>query len=94
MVGIYLTDVPYDQLRADFDQLSDGADPDLLDDLRDMPFGVYGHLVDKYDVQWFFRGEPRDAEIAAQAGLVELHGFGAVAPEEKERRDVRHPATT
>ena len=57
MVGIYLTDVPYDQLRAVFDKLSDGADPDLLDDLRDMPFGVYGHLVDEYGVQWFFRGD-------------------------------------
>jgi PhnB protein len=57
LVGIYLTDVPYDELRAVFDKLSDGADPDLLDDLRDLPFGVYGHLVDKYGVQWFFRGD-------------------------------------
>jgi PhnB protein len=60
MFGIYLTDAPYDELRAVFDRLSDGADPDLLDDLRDLPFGVYGHLVDKYGVQWFFRGQ-RDA---------------------------------
>jgi PhnB protein len=64
MVGIYLTDVPYDELRGVFDKLSVGADPDRLDDLRDMPFGVYGHLVDKYGVQWFFRGEPRAGSAA------------------------------
>ncbi len=57
LVGIYLTDGTYDELRAAFDKLAAGADPDLLDDLRDMPFGVYGHLVDRYGVQWFFRGE-------------------------------------
>ena len=33
-----------------------GADPDLLDDLRDMPFGTYGHLADRYGVHWFFQG--------------------------------------
>ena len=35
-----------------------GADPDLLDDLRDLPFGSYGHLADRYGVHWFFHGEP------------------------------------
>jgi PhnB protein len=57
MVGVYLTEGTYGELRPVFDKLADGAAPDLLDDLRDMPFGVYGHLVDKYGVQWFFRGE-------------------------------------
>ena len=54
----------FDELRGVFDKLSEGADPDLLDDLRDTPFGVYGHLVDKYGVQWFFRGEPRAGAAA------------------------------
>ena len=57
-VGVYLTDGTYEELRVVFDQLAVGADPDLLDDLRDMPFGVYGHLVDRFGVQWFFRGAP------------------------------------
>jgi hypothetical protein len=33
------------------------ADPDLLDDLRDLPFGTYGHLADRYGVHWFFQGD-------------------------------------
>ena len=48
----------YSELREIFDQLSDGADPDLRDDLREMPFGIYGHLADRYGVHWFFRGPP------------------------------------
>ena len=46
------------ELREIFDRLSDGADPDLRDDLREMPFGLYGHLADRYGVHWFFRGPP------------------------------------
>jgi uncharacterized glyoxalase superfamily protein PhnB len=60
-----LTDATYGELRPVFDKLADGADPDLLDDLRDMPFGIYGHLVDKYGVQWFFRGEREGEGTAA-----------------------------
>jgi PhnB protein len=55
-VALYLNGGTYGQLREVFDKLSAGADPDLLDDLRDMPFGTYGHLADKFGVHWFFRG--------------------------------------
>ena len=41
-------------LRTVFDRLSKGADPALLDDLREMPFGLYGHLADRFGVHWFF----------------------------------------
>lgn len=54
-VAIYLSGNSYDELKPIFDKLSLGADPLLLDDLRKMPFGVYGHLADKYGVHWFFR---------------------------------------
>ena len=54
-VALYLQ-ATHDELRAIFDKLSVGADPELLDDLREMPFGVYGHLADRYGVHWFFRG--------------------------------------
>ena len=47
------------ELRQVFDKLSQGADPTLLDDLRDMPFGLYGHLADRYGVHWFFNGRVR-----------------------------------
>lgn len=60
-VAIYLQAEDYGELRAVFDKLAVGADKELLDDLRDMPFGTYGHLADQYGVHWFFRGEPRRA---------------------------------
>jgi PhnB protein len=56
-VAIYICGGKYNQLRAIFDKLAVGANEELLDDLRDMPFGIYGHLADKYGVHWFFRGD-------------------------------------
>ena len=56
-VGLYLSGGSFEQLKAAFDNLSVGADPLLLDELRDVPFGTYGHLADKYGVHWFFRGD-------------------------------------
>ncbi|HZQ58820.1 MAG TPA: VOC family protein [Acidimicrobiales bacterium] len=56
-VGLYLTGGRCDELREAFDKLSVGADAGLLDELRQMPFGTYGHLADKFGVHWFFRGE-------------------------------------
>jgi PhnB protein len=56
-VGVYLTSDTATDLTTVFDKLSVGADPNLLDPLTDMPFGVYGHLCDAYGVHWFFRGE-------------------------------------
>ena len=47
----------FGELKAIFDKLSTGADKQVFDDLRDLPFGTYGHLADKYGVHWFFRGE-------------------------------------
>jgi PhnB protein len=58
-VGLYLSGGPYEGLKEVFDKLAVGADPDLLDELRDLPFGSYGHLADRYGVHWFFRGEGR-----------------------------------
>lgn len=56
-VSIYISGGKHSELKGIFDKLSAGADKTLLDDLRDMPFGSYGHLADKYGVHWFFRGE-------------------------------------
>ena len=60
-IGMYVNGGEYKELRAVFDRLAAGADNELLDDLRDMPFGSYGHLADKYSVHWFFRGEKKEA---------------------------------
>lgn len=56
-VCMYITGDNYNELKQIFEKLSDGADKDLLDNLRDMPFGSYGHLADKFGVHWFFRGD-------------------------------------
>ena len=56
-VAMYISGAKYSELRAIFDKLAVGANKELLDDLRDMPFGSYGHLADKYGVHWFFQGE-------------------------------------
>lgn len=60
-VAVYLSGGTPDELRTIFDRLADGADRDLLDDLRQMPFGTYGHLADRFGVHWFFRGDPPGA---------------------------------
>ena len=58
-VALRLHGATYPELRAIFDKLSIGADPALLDDLRDLPFGSYGHLADKFGVHWFFQGDKK-----------------------------------
>lgn len=60
-VAMYINGGKYKELRAVFDGLASGAQKELLDDLRDMPFGTYGHLADKYGVHWFFQGDKKEA---------------------------------
>ena len=56
---MYISGGRYKDLRAIFDKLTAGAEKELIDDLRTMPFGSYGHLADKYGVHWFFAGEKK-----------------------------------
>ena len=60
-VALYISGGKYNELRTIFDKLALGASKELLDDMRDMPFGSYGHLADKYGVHWFFRGDKSEA---------------------------------
>jgi PhnB protein len=60
-VAMYVNGGTYKELRAIFDKLAVGSDNELLDELRDMPFGTYGHLADKFGVHWFFQGEKKEA---------------------------------
>jgi PhnB protein len=59
-VCLYISEATSTELRAMFEKLSEGADPTLLDPLREMPFGSYGHLADQYGVHWFFQGENQE----------------------------------
>lgn len=56
-VGLYVTAASSEELRSIFEPLSVGAAASLLDPLREMPFGTYGHLADRFGVHWFFRSE-------------------------------------
>jgi uncharacterized glyoxalase superfamily protein PhnB len=53
---MYVTGSGHDELLPIFEKLRDGADPEFLVELREMPFGVYGRLTDRHGVEWFFRG--------------------------------------
>ena len=57
--ALYVTGEGYDELSPIFEKLRDGADAELLVELREMPFGIYGRLTDRYGVEWFFRGVVR-----------------------------------
>jgi PhnB protein len=56
-VCLYISEGTYKELKEIFDKLSEGADLALLDPLREMPFGTYGALTDKFGVRWMFQGE-------------------------------------
>jgi PhnB protein len=58
-VCVYISGASYEDLKSYFDALSEGADPDSLDELRDMPFGSYGALTDKFGVRWMFQGDAK-----------------------------------
>lgn len=56
-VCLYISEATFTELRDIFEKLSAGADSTLLDSLRNMPFGSYGALTDRFGVRWMFQGE-------------------------------------
>jgi PhnB protein len=56
MYAIFIVGDTYEQLKTIFDKLKDGDNNTRLQELHEMPFGVYGQFYDKYGVQWIFRG--------------------------------------
>lgn len=54
--AVYLTGEPA-SIRAAFDSLCVGAESESLVHLKQMPFGLYGRLRDRYGVEWYFRGQ-------------------------------------
>lgn len=55
--AIFVVGESYDELKTIFDKLKDGENNRRLQELHDMPFGVYGQFYDKYGVQWIFKGD-------------------------------------
>ena len=55
--AIFVIGGSYDELKPVFDKLKDGDNNEHLQELHEMPFGVYGQFYDRYGVQWIFRGD-------------------------------------
>lgn len=55
--AIFVIGGAYDELQSIFNRLRDGDNNTRLQELHDMPFGVYGQFYDRYGVQWIFRGD-------------------------------------
>ncbi len=53
--AIFVIGGAYEELKAVFDRLKEGAGKERLQELHDMPFGTYGQFYDKYGVQWIFK---------------------------------------
>jgi PhnB protein len=52
--ALFVVGETYDELKAVFDKLADGADKQRFQELHDLPIGTYGQFYDKYGVQWIF----------------------------------------
>lgn len=59
MSAIFVVSDNYDELKAVFDRLADGADRERFQELHDLPFGTYGQFYDRYGVQWIFKGDKK-----------------------------------
>jgi PhnB protein len=57
MTAIYVTGQDIDHMKTIFDKLKDGDNNKRLQELHEMPFGLYGQFYDKYGNQWIFRGD-------------------------------------
>ncbi len=61
--AIFVTGQSYDELKTVFDKLKDGDNNKRLQELHDMPFGVYGQFYDKYGVQWIFKADKSETPV-------------------------------
>ncbi len=60
MYAVFVTG-NYDELKAVFDKLAVGAEKDRLQELHQMPFGMYGQMYDKFHRQWIFVADQRNS---------------------------------
>jgi PhnB protein len=54
MSAIFVVGDSYDELKAVFDKLAEGAEKQRFQELHDLPIGTYGQFYDRYGVQWIF----------------------------------------
>ena len=58
--AIFVNGGTYNELKEIFDKLKSGGGTKRLQELRDMPFGIYGQMYDRYGVQWIFQGDKKE----------------------------------
>ena len=58
--AIFVIGNTYDELKIIFDKLKDGKNNTRLQELHEMPFGIFGQFYDKYGVQWIFKGDKKE----------------------------------
>jgi len=59
--AIFIIGKSYAELKASFDKLKDGNNNTRLQDLHELPFGLYGQFYDKFGVQWIFKGDKNES---------------------------------
>ncbi|MEZ4803508.1 MAG: VOC family protein [Gelidibacter sp.] len=52
--ALFITGDDYNKMKTIFDKLKDGTNNTRLQELHDMPMGIYGQFYDKYGIQWIF----------------------------------------
>ena len=58
--AIFVIGKTYEELKIIFDKLRDGNNNKRLQELHELPFGIYGQFYDKYDIQWIFKGTKKE----------------------------------
>ncbi len=54
MFSIFVMGEAYDEFKAAFDKLTEGAEKERFQELHELPIGTYGQFTDKFGVQWIF----------------------------------------
>jgi PhnB protein len=52
--AIFITGNDYNAMKGVFDKLKDGTNNTRLQELHELPMGIYGQFYDKYGIQWIF----------------------------------------
>ena len=58
--AIFVIGGAYEELKAVFDKLAEGAEKERFQELHNLPFGMYGQFTDKYGVHWIFKGDKKE----------------------------------
>lgn len=55
--SIFVLGTDFEELKAVFKKLSEGASAESFQELHELPFGMYGQFTDRFGVPWIFKGD-------------------------------------